>query len=492
MFEAAELGHAIDKPTYQSEVETLREGLLRVQYDLKENGTFPVIVIIAGLAGAGKSETVHQLNDWMDPRLNETQAFDDPTEEELERPRLWRYWKVLPGKGRIGLLFGAWYEEPIDGHFTGKLSEAEVDALVAENVRFEQLLVREGALVLKFWFHLSKDEQRKRLKKLRKNRLTRWRVTAAERAHLAHYRRLTRGAERVLRGSNTGEAPWLLVEGLDERYRNLTVGRALHDALRARLEQKGPVHGIETPPLPTPVDHLEVLDTLDLSVQVSEDKYERELLAWQGRLNLAMRAARFKKKHSLVAVFEGNDAAGKGGAIRRVTSALDPRVYDIMSVGAPTDEERAQPYLWRFWRKLPRRGELTIFDRSWYGRVLVERVERLLPESDWRRAYSEITDFESQLVAHGVIVVKFWLAISKDEQLRRFQEREAVPWKQFKITPDDYRNRGKWEEYSAAVNDVIERTSTELAPWTLVEAEDKRYARIKVLKTLAHAVERVL
>ncbi|MDB4987639.1 MAG: UDP-galactose-lipid carrier transferase [Myxococcaceae bacterium] len=490
MFEAAELGHAVDKETYQREEPALRQALLSAQYELKAQANFSVIVLIAGLDGAGKSETVHQLNEWMDPRLNETRAFDEPTAVERERPRLWRFWRVLPPKGRIGLLFGGWYDEPLDARYGRQIDQAELDALVAENVRLENLLVHEGALVLKFWFHLSKADQKKRFKKLEKNPLTRWRVSDAERDHLAHYKRNRRVAERVLQDSNSGEAPWLIVEGNDERYRNLTVGRALLQALRSRLDRKPEPRIVETPALPTPVDRLEVLDRLDLGLRLAEHKYERELLEWQGRLNLALREARFHKHHSVVAVFEGNDAAGKGGAIRRVTSALDPRQYGIMSVAAPTEEERAQPYLWRFWRRLPRRGELTIFDRSWYGRVLVERVEGLIAAPDWQRAYGEITDFEAQLSAHGVIVVKFWLSISKDEQLRRFREREAVPWKNFKITPEDYRNREKWDAYAAAVNDMVERTSTEHAPWTLVEAEDKRYARVKVLRALATAVER--
>ncbi|MDB4971975.1 MAG: polyphosphate:AMP phosphotransferase [Myxococcaceae bacterium] len=492
MFEAAELGHAIDKQTYHDQEPRLRQDLLAAQYQLKEQASFQVIVLIAGLAAAGKSETVHQLNEWMDPRLNQTHAFDAPSDLERERPRLWRYWQALPPKGRIGLLFGAWYDEPIDGSYEGRIDEDELDSLVAENVRFENLLVREGALVIKLWFHLSKAEQKKRFKKLRKDPLTRWRVSDTELDQLDHYKRYKRTAERVLRESNTGEAPWVLVEGTDERFRNLTVGRVLLDALRARLDSASAPPSVTTPPLPTPLDRVEVLDKLDLGLSLSEDRYERELLEWQGRLHKAMQEAAFTKHHSLVAVFEGNDAAGKGGAIRRVTSALDPRQYEIMSVAAPTEEERAQPYLWRFWRHLPRRGELTIYDRSWYGRVLVERVEGFASEPDWRRAYGEITDFESQLVGSGVIVVKFWLSISKDEQLRRFEEREAVPWKKFKITPEDYRNREKWDAYAAAVNDMVERTSTELAPWTLVEAEDKRFARVKVLRTLALAVERAL
>jgi polyphosphate kinase 2 (PPK2 family) len=193
--------------------------------------------------------------------------------------------------------------------------------------------------------------------------------------------------------------------------------------------------------------------------------------------------------HALMVVFEGNDAAGKGGAIRRVTGALDPRQYRTVPIAAPTEEERAQPYLWRFWRHVPGRGQFTIFDRSWYGRVLVERVEGFCSQADWLRAYGEINDFEEQLHNYGIVLVKFWLSIDKDTQMQRFKEREEVSFKRYKITEEDWRNRDKWDHYVDAVDDMVDRTSTEIAPWTLVEANDKRYARVKVLRTINEALE---
>ncbi len=191
----------------------------------------------------------------------------------------------------------------------------------------------------------------------------------------------------------------------------------------------------------------------------------------------------------MVLVFEGNDAAGKGGSVRRIIQALDARSYRVIPVAAPTEEERDQPYLWRFWRNLPRKGRFAIFDRSWYGRVLVERVEGFCSQADWMRAYGEINDFEEQMVRHRTVVVKLWLSISKDEQLKRFEEREKIGFKRFKITDEDWRNREKWDEYEMAVCDMIDRTSSEIAPWTLVEANDKYFARVKVLETLCERIE---
>jgi polyphosphate kinase 2 (PPK2 family) len=281
-----------------------------------------------------------------------------------------------------------------------------------------------------------------------------------------------------------GHAPWVVVEGVDARYRSLTVARALLEALRARLDRAAPPAEATAPPIVRPVDHVHLLKSLALSKGIPKKGYEEELEALQGELNLRTRAPRFLERHAAVLVFEGPDAAGKGGSIRRVTGALDARHYQVVPIAAPTDEERAQPYLWRFWRHLPRWGKITIFDRSWYGRVLVERVEGFCSQAEYMRAYSEINDFEEQLAEHGVLVVKYYLQISEEEQLRRFQERERTEFKRYKITAEDWRNRAKWEEYAFAASDMVDRTSTEFAPWTLVEANDKYHARLKVLRTL--------
>ena len=238
------------------------------------------------------------------------------------------------------------------------------------------------------------------------------------------------------------------------------------------------------------IDGRNRLGSLDLSKRLPKQKYESQLEKWQGRLNALSRKPKFKRL-SVTILFEGPDAAGKGGAIRRITGALDARQYQGISIAAPTEEERAQPYLWRFWRHLPRRGRFTIYDRSWYGRVLVERVEGFCTEADWMRAYSEINDFEEQLVLNHTVFAKFWLQISKDEQLKRFKLREKTSFKRFKITAEDWRNRKKWDAYQIAADEMIQRTSTSVAPWTLVEANDKSYARIKVLKTLLQRIERV-
>ncbi len=491
MFESAELGHKIDKETYKKAVPQLRAGLLDAQYELKEQGKIPVIILVSGQDGAGKGETINILYEWMDPRYLSTLAFSAPSDEERQRPFMWRYWRALPPKGRIGIFAGSWYSSPIHDHIEGLMTQAQMDQRIDQINRFEQMLVNEGALILKFWFHLTKEGQKRRLKALEKDPRTAWRVTKWNWDRLKTYDQLQEVAGHVLRLTNTPWAPWIIIEGEDDRYRSLTTGQVILDAIRKRLagadRQATPV----APPVQPNIDGRDVISELDLSKSLTKKEYEDQLAKWQGRLAELVRDPRFRR-HSVVCVFEGADAAGKGGAIRRVAAAMDARDYQIVPIAAPTEEERAQPYLWRFWRHVPRIGRFTIFDRSWYGRVLVERVEGFCSEADWLRAYAEINDFEHELVDAGAIVIKFWLQISKDEQLRRFKEREQVEFKRFKITNEDWRNREKWDAYHVAVCDMVDRTSTGKAPWTLVEANDKNYARVKVLRTICERIEAAL
>jgi len=491
MFESAELGHRIEKEVWDREVPALREALLDAQYDLA-GAKFPVIILVGGVDGAGKSETVNAMNQWLDPRHIQTHGLDEPSDEELERPHMWRYWRMLPPKGKIGIFNGSWYTWPIVERAQGRIKTSDLDQDMARVARFEQMLIHEGALVLKFWMHLGKEAQKKRLKGLEKDPKTCWRVTPRDWKHFEMYDTFRQVAERALRATSTADAPWIVVEATDSRYQRLTVGKILLERLRDRLSHPAPVVPA-TPALPprTSIDGMNILQALDLTKRMDKKDYEEELLTLQGKLNLLTRHRNFKK-HAVDLVFEGMDAAGKGGGIRRITEALDARMYHIHPVAAPTEEERAQPYLWRFWRNLPRRGRVAIFDRSWYGRVLVERVEGFCSEADWQRAYSEINDFEDQIVRNRSILVKFWLSISQEEQLRRFEERQATPFKRFKITDEDWRNREKWPAYEAAVCDMLDRTSTEIAPWTLIESEDKYYGRIKIMRTLVQRLEEEL
>jgi polyphosphate:AMP phosphotransferase len=493
MFEAAETGNAVPKKEYDARVPQLRAELLGVQRELSAHGRFPVIIVFGGVDGAGKSETVNLLNEWMDPRWIVTRAFGDPSDEEQNRPEFWRYWQALPPRGRVGLFLRSWYSPPIRERVHRRIKRSSFDERLNRIVLFEKALAGDGAVILKFWMHLGREAQKKRLRQLEKDPLTRWRVTARQWKNWHLYDRFVDAAERVMERTSTDYAPWTIIEGDDERYRNLMVSSIVRDAIQNRLADSARVssRSAGTKRQKSPAVRSTVLSRLDMSRQVDRSEFRRALEEQQGRLNVLHRMAR-ERGISVILVFEGWDAAGKGGAIRRVTAALDAASYQIVPIAAPTDEERSHHYLWRFWRHLPRSGTLTIFDRSWYGRVLVERVEGFASPAQWLRAYSEISQFEEQLVDHGVVLIKYWLHITQDEQLRRFQERRRLSFKQWKLTDEDWRNRRKWKEYHAAVNEMFARTSTRIAPWTLVEANDKYYARLKVMKVLSDRLKRAL
>lgn len=511
MFEAAELGLRVTKEDYKQQVPELRVKLLHLQERLK-NAPFSVLILINGADGAGKGEVVNILHEWMDPRFLLTYGFGPPTQEERDRPQAWRFWRALPPDGRIGIFFGSWYSRPILDRAYGESSDTAFDTALRHIKNMEKALVDDGLLLFKFWFHLAKKEQKKRLKKLKKNPKTSWRVTKLDLKHLKMYDRFRVIDEKAIRITSTGEAPWTIVEATDRRYQCLTVGNLIAEQIEKRLEawetsktdsllrkEKGDPKDPDPKKssrqadrdVPLGEKYVTILDKLDLSRTIESKTYKKNLNLLQGKLNKIYRKAK-KKGLATILVFEGWDAGGKGGAIRRITGALDSRDYRVVPIAAPTDEERARHYLWRFWRHLPDRGHITVFDRSWYGRVMVERVEGFARESEWSRAFAEINDFEEQIVEHGYLLEKFFFHISPDEQLRRFEERQKTLWKHFKITDEDWRNRDKWDAYEQAVNEMIERTSTEYAPWTLVEANSKEYARIKVLETFFNGLKKTV
>ena len=514
MFETAELGRKVLKAEYKKQVPRLREELLAVQQELRK-ADFPVILVFAGVDGAGKGEIVNLLSEWMDPRWLVTHAYTEPSQEEAERPEYWRYWRDLPPRGRIGIFLSSWYSTPVLDRVNNRISIPEFDEKLDRIIAFERALAVDGALILKFWMHLGKSEQKGRLKSLEKDPEKKWRVTETDWHHWRLYDDFVAGAERAIMRTSKGAAPWDIIEGGDLRYSSLTVANAVLDGVRKHLQKRKKVKEIAAQlkatansgqsiageeaestedywnkPVPRP-DMPTIISTLNMDQSLSKDDYQSELNRYQAKLNHLHRESWSHKVSSLI-VFEGWDAGGKGGAIRRCTAALDARRYEVIPFAAPTDEERAHHYLWRFWRNLGRAGRVTFFDRSWYGRVLVERIEGFAREEEWMRAFAEINDFEAQLVEHGIVLCKFWLNITPEEQLERFKSRQEIAYKRWKLTEEDWRNRDKWAEYEIAVHDMIERTSTSRAPWTLVEGNDKRFARIKVLKTLCEHMEKAL
>jgi polyphosphate:AMP phosphotransferase len=493
MFESVRLPHDLRKEDFEPLEERLRESLLDAQFELAEQKRKCVLALINGSDGAGKGEVLNKLYDWLDDHYLETLSYDAPTEEERLRPGAWRYWRDMPAKGRIGLVLGSWYHRALRERATGRMSKEEFRNTLDEINRAEQMLFHEGVLVLKIWLFMDESKARKRLANIREPNGSLRRAVVLEWEEIdtkKERNRMNAAALELAEMTSTGYAPWAVVPAEDTRYRDAVVADLLLQTLKRATE----IEAKQTPvdknafAADTALPRPSIVSALDLSQKTDPASYSKELLKLQGRLTELTTAKSFRNR-GLVLVFEGNDAAGKGGAIRRVRQALDPRRFRVYGVSAPTDEELARPYLWRFWRNVPRRGHAAIFDRSWYGRVLVERVEGYCSQDDWLRAYQEINDFERQLYEANYTVVKFWLTISRDEQLARFEDRRTKPTKRHKIRPDDWRNREKWELYERAVTDMIDRTSAKLAPWSLVEANDKKFARLKVLRIINERLE---
>lgn len=488
----------LPKPRAKLAHAALRKELLELQAALQD-ADFPVLLVLAGVDGAGKGELANLFSEWMDPRGIATRAYDEPAPEEQDRPEFWRYWRDLPRRGSIGVFLSAWYHRPLLDKAFDEVGESLFEEKLARIRFFESTLAADGALILKFWMHLDRDQQKARFETLEQDPLSKWRVTAKDWKHWEMYDLFEAAAERILQGTGTDEAPWLVVDGSDESRRTIAVTEHIATRLRehlsarsARREPTGATATAESSPQAIPQPGASrLLAELDLTASLDKKTYRRELAAQQARLNSLYRRARYRGL-STVLVIEGWDAAGKGGAIRRLTASLDARGYRVISIAAPTEEELAHHYLWRFWNRMPRAGRVRIFDRSWYGRVLVERVEGFATPEEWGRSYVEINDFERQLTANGTVLLKFWFHQSPEEQQRRFEARAESPVKRWKLTEEDWRNRGKWGAYELAVEEMIRRTSTRQAPWILVEADDKLHARVKVLREVCERLEREL
>jgi len=500
MLETVDLGRSVDRAAYERAFRPMRDRLDRLQRQLYE-ARIPVVVVLEGWDAAGKGDTIEKLVGRLDPRGYKVHAVHAPTPEEELRPFLWRFWTRIPGRGEISIFDRSWYHRVLVDRVEGDAPRWLWQQAYAEINAFERMLADDGTLVVKFWLHISAEEQRRRFRKIERSKYDRWRVTKRDWKAHRRYPAYHEAAEEMLERTHTPQAPWTIVEATDKYHRRLrvfeTLARAMEEGLSAlaRAPVAPPSHPapaarraalraarrVETP----------VLDDVDLSRRLPERRYADELKKYQARLR-ELEFACYERRRPVVAVFEGWDAAGKGGNIKRVIGALDPRGYAVLPFAAPRGDDATHHYLWRFWNRIPKAGHLAIFDRSWYGRVLVERVEGFCADAEWRRAYHEINEFELSLHHYGTVVVKLWLHISRDEQLRRFRERQRLGFKRYKITDEDWRNREKWDLYRLAVADMITNTSTTYAPWTIVEANDKLWARVRTMRAIAEAVERGL
>ncbi|MBQ8638096.1 MAG: polyphosphate:AMP phosphotransferase [Lachnospiraceae bacterium] len=491
MLEQIDLSKKISQQEFKKNIEPLANQLASLQRECRSRN-IPVMIIFEGFSTSGKGTLINQLIEPLDPRGFSVYAINSESEEEKRRPFLWRFWTKTPENGRIAIFDRSWYRRVLVDRFEQTTPESQISDAYQEIVNFEQQLTDGGTVIIKFFLVITKKEQKKRMEKLLESKQTAWRVTDSDKKRQKHFKEYRVMAEEMLQKTDTAFAPWTIVEAMDKEYASIKIMSEVVSRLEKQITRKKENPDEASQKTNGNSDRNELkssaLSQADLSRSCSKEEYQERLKKLQSRLTL-LHSALYRKKIPVILVFEGWDASGKGGAIRRLTQALDPRGYQVNPTSSPNDIEKAHHYLWRFWRNMPKTGHIAIFDRSWYGRVMVERIEGFCSTDEWKRAYREINDMEAHLAHSGSIILKFWMQIDKEEQERRFHERMENPQKQWKITDEDWRNRSKWDQYELAVDEMLIRTSTTYAPWIIVEGNNKYYARIKVLETVIRAME---
>ena len=486
-----DLDQKLSRSDYKAIIDDLELRLQGLQRRAIEAG-LPVVVLFEGGEATGKGTLINRVIRTLDRRHLKVHSINKVYEDEHFRPYLWRFWRRLPAAGKMAILDRSWYGPILQKRVGNDILLSEWKTAREEIKCFERQLCDGGYLIIKIFLHITKDEQERRFLELEGNPATAWRVTRQDWIHHDHYDLFCEYAQQMLTTSHAGCAPWHLLSGTNRRAATLGVYRIIADSLEKALAQReGQGPKPEKPRLPFPERKADPLAEVDLGLAVDRAEYRKQLDELQEEIHEQVHRI-YTARLPVAIVYEGWDASGKGGNIKRLTQSMDPRGYEVVPIAAPNDVEKRHHYLWRFWQAVPKAGHVAIFDRSWYGRVLVERVEGFCSKADWRRAYQEINEFESQLINGGVLLVKFWLQIDKNEQLRRFQEREQDPAKRWKITDEDWRNRDRWEDYTSAVRDMLRQTDTAIAPWTVVESNSKHHARLKALRVVVEALRRRL
>ncbi len=465
-----------------------REKLALQQMQLKEK-KLPVLVLVEGWGAAGKGTALSAVIQNIDPRFFKVFSMNDPTPEEKRKPFLTRFFEKIPEAGKFTFLDSGWMDEIVKARLHGEMDDKLYAQRVDSVKRFERTLTDNGYLVVKYFFHITEKEQKKRIESLLSSKDTAWRVSARDQWQNKHYKKCLETFDRYLDDTNIPAAPWYIIDSRYKKFVELQVLETLCAGIDTALQNES----LSVPLLQNnfPLKKMPKLAAVNLKKTISDADYKEQLKKLQARLS-DLHNRLYRKRVPVIIVYEGQDAAGKGGNIKRLTGALDPRGYEVHPIASPEPKEKARHYLWRFWTRLPKDGHIAIFDRSWYGRVMVERLEGFCSENDWQRAYYEMNEFEQELANWGAVIIKFWVQIDKDTQLQRFTDRQNTPSKQWKITDEDWRNREKWDQYEQAVDEMLQKTSTTYAPWHILESVDKKYARIKALKIVVEALEKAL
>ena len=474
-----------DKDTLNAEIKELRARLIATQQLLREK-KLPVLVLIEGWAAAGKGSLIKEIISEIDPRFYNVVSPAVIPESESRYPFLYPYASAIPENGKLIFLDSGWMENVVRKQLRLEITREEYKRRIRAVNEFERQLRDGGYLVLKIFLHIDKKEQFERLESLTESADTEWRVTRDDLWQHREYKQFLKAYDEFM--EKTGDTvKWHILDGTRKKVAVRDAMKLLVSKIDKALE-KGRYVG-EPFEEDFPLLKMPKLSEVDLSPAIGEEEYKKELKKLQKRLG-ELHNVIYRKKIPVILCYEGWDAAGKGGNIRRVAYPLDPRGFDVHPIASPEPHELNRQYLWRFWTRLPRTGHICIFDRTWYGRVMVERLEGFCSEKDWKRAYNEINEFERQLTDWGAVLLKFWIHIDQDTQLARFTERQNTPEKQWKITEEDWRNREKWPQYEAAVDEMLQKTSTENAPWFIIESNDKLYARIKALRIIVDALEK--
>ncbi len=494
MLELIDLSKKLSKEVYREVFPELEMRLGECQRAARAAGV-PVVVVFEGWDAAGKGNLINRFTQALDPRGFKVHPISAPTPNQRYFPWMARFWEAQPAAGSFAIFDRSWYGRVLVERVEGLIRKGQWKQAYADILQFERQMADAGTVIVKFWLHIDKREQKSRFKKIEKDPVTAWKVGKEEWEQHRRHDDWREAIEEMIERTGAAHAPWTVVEATQGRFARVkvfeTVIRAIEDELERRAAEPQTAPEPMAAPAESPTTSHTILDRLDMTLSLERDEYREQLDDLQKRI-FQLEHELFVARMPAVIVYEGSDAGGKGGNIKRLTRGLDPRGYEVVPVGAPTTEERAHHYLWRFWKNVAKAGHITIFDRSWYGRVLVERVEGFCHEDEWKRAYREINEFERQLADFGTVIVKFWLHIDQEEQLRRFQAREQTPEKQWKLTDEDWRNREKWPQYKRAVVEMLQHTSTTYAPWTILEANCKLHARIKALRTVADALETAL
>ena len=472
----------------KNRLQAAREKLARQQMLLKEK-KLPVLVLMEGWGTSGKGSCIGRVIQNIDPRFFKVESLEKKSDEEERKPFLYRYFKRIPEAGKFAFFDSGWMDETVQEKLSGELSEKAYADRIESIRRFERQLTDNGYLVMKFFLQISEKEQEKRMEILEKKADTSWRISKQDIWQHKHYKKCEAAYSSFMKDTNLPSAPWYIIDAESRKWTELQVLEYLTQGIDIALSNQA----LAVPLLQNvfPMKQMPKLSEIPLDKELDDSTYKEELDRLQTRLG-GLHNRLYRKKVPVIIAYEGWDAAGKGGNIKRITGALDPRGYEVHPIASPEPHEKARHYLWRFWTRLPKTGHIAIFDRTWYGRVMVERLEGFCSENDWMRAYNEINEFEKELQDWGAVLIKFWVQIDKDTQLARFTDRQNTPEKQWKITDEDWRNRDKWDQYETAVNEMIQKTSTVYAPWHILESTDKKYARIKALRIVVEELEKVL